>query len=73
MTTKPPPEGKLSLDMPFGEALQRLIGVDPAQVQANIAKSKAAKPPGEVAPSPDDPTNVVSLRSARVRKRAKGR
>lgn len=72
MTKRPPYEDKLHLDMPFGEALERLVGVDPKQVNANIKKSKAAKPPGEKKPPPDDSTNVAKLSDARVRKRKRG-
>jgi len=57
-------EDKMSLDMPFDEALERFIGTDPTEVAANIAKSKAAKPEAErkrPAPKPDQ-TNLVKLR-----------
>ncbi len=57
-------EDKMSLEMPFDEALERFIGTDPKEVQANITKSKAAKPPAErkrPARKPDQ-TGVVKLR-----------
>lgn len=57
-------EDKMSLEMPFGEALERFIGTDPAEVAANVAKSKAAKPEAErkrPTPKPDQ-TNVTRLR-----------
>ena len=69
MTKRPPPEDKLYIDMPFGEALERLVGVDPKQAEANVKKSKTRKPPGGKKPLPDDSTNVTDLRKARVRKR----
>lgn len=57
-------EDKMALDMPFDEALERFIGTDPAEVAANIAKSKSAKPEAErkrPTPKPDQ-TNVTKLR-----------
>jgi hypothetical protein len=63
----------LHIDMPFSEALERLAGVDPKEVQANEKRSKQKKPPGGKKPPPDDPTNVSSLRDARSRKRNRGR
>jgi hypothetical protein len=58
-------EDKLHLDMPFEEALERFVGVDPAEVAANLEKSKAAKPAADrklqKAASPDQ-TNVKRLR-----------
>jgi hypothetical protein len=60
-------EDKMSLEMPFGEALERFIGTDPAEVAANITKSKQAKPEAErkrPASKPDQ-TATVSLRGKR--------
>jgi hypothetical protein len=57
-------EDKMSLNMPFSEALERFIGTDPREVDANVAKSKKAKPEAErkrPAPKPDQ-TNVTKLR-----------
>jgi hypothetical protein len=57
-------DDKMSLDMPFDEALERFAGTDPAEMRANIAKSKAAKPEAErkrPTPKPDQ-TNVRRLR-----------
>jgi len=57
-------DDKMSLDMPFDEALERFIGTDPGETRANIAKSKAAKPEAErkrPTPKPDQ-TNVTRLR-----------
>lgn len=64
-------EGKLFLDIPFGEALERFAETEPKQVAAGIAKSKKAKPSGgKLKPPPDliaQSKNVVKL--ARKRKR----
>jgi hypothetical protein len=38
-------EPKLGLDMPFGEALGRLIQTKPKEVEASILKAKKKKPP----------------------------
>lgn len=73
MTKRKPYEDKLHLDMPMGEALERLIGVDPKEARANIKRAKQKKPPGGKAPPPDDKTNVSDLRAARNRKRNRGR
>jgi hypothetical protein len=64
-------DDKMKLDMPFGEALERFIGVKPEEMHANIAKSKKKKPPGGTkAKRPGKPQhkNVVSLRDRRTRK-----
>jgi hypothetical protein len=62
--TKGPREEKMHLDMPFDEALERFIGTDPAEVAANLEKSKAAKPEADrllqSAHKPDQ-TNVTKL------------
>jgi hypothetical protein len=42
MTGRPPKE-VLVLHMPFGEAMQQFIAVDPKEMHANIAKSKKKK------------------------------
>jgi hypothetical protein len=70
------PEPPFGLDMPFDEALKRFIGADPAEVEANIKRSKKKKPPGGEKKKPsggDDQKNVVSLRAVRMRKRNHGR
>lgn len=57
-------DDKMYLDMDPEEALERFIGVDPAELRANIDKSKAAKPAAErkrPATKPDQ-ANVVKLR-----------
>lgn len=66
--TKRPYEDKMHLDMPFGEALERFVGVKPDELKANIDKSKDAKPPADrklaAAGKPDD-QNVTQLRRKR--------
>jgi len=42
MTSRPPKE-VLDLDMPFGEAMEQFIAVDPKEMHANIARSKKKK------------------------------
>lgn len=70
-------DDKMKLDMPFGEALERFIGVDPKEMQANIKKAKKKKPSGGKKPSKGQDTakaeNVVSLRDTKTRKRNYGR
>jgi|GEM_PF-2159665 len=71
-------DDKMRLDMPFSEALERFVGVDPKEMHANIAKAKKKKPPGgKKRKKPSGETgvaqNVVSLRDRRVRKRNYGR
>lgn len=68
-------DDKMHLDLPFGEALERFVGVDPAEMQANIAKAKKAKPPGGKKALPGDKVqaeNLVSLREKRIQKRNRG-
>ena len=63
--TKGPREEKMHLDMPFDEALERFIGVEPAEVAANLEKSKDAKAEADrvlqSAHKPDQ-TNLTKLR-----------
>lgn len=42
-------EKPLGLDMPFGEALERFIGVDPAELPDNV-KLRQKKPPPKRGP-----------------------
>jgi hypothetical protein len=78
--TKRPYEDKMHLDMPFDEALERFVGTDPAEMRANIEKSKAAKPPAARAEAKatgkPDTQNVTELRGKRkpkdVRKLLRG-
>ena len=79
-------EERLHIDMPFGEALERFIGVDPKEVEANVAKAKKKKPPGgtRVAKRKHGPpggshtktktndSTVANLRDRRTRRRNKG-
>ncbi len=78
MIARPPKEPMLGLDMPYGEALERFVGVDPRQVQDNIVRSKKKKPPGgkkkkRVPPGKKAKTgNVVSLRERHMSLRRRG-
>ena len=54
----------LRLDMPFGEALQRLLQTNPDEVRASMKAWRKARDEA-VAKSP----NVTSLKRARERKR----
>lgn len=67
-------EGRMRLDMPFGEALERFAGTDPREMHANIKRAKKKKPPGGKKPPSDSfsDKNVVSLRDRR-QKRHNGR
>jgi hypothetical protein len=74
MTARIPKE-VLGLEMPFGEAMERFIGVKPKEVEANIARSKAKKPPGGKKKKRSPPgkktktQNVIDLRQRRMRRR----
>ncbi len=75
MTARPPKEVFLGLDMPFGEALERYIGVNPKELEANIAKDKSKKPPGakkKKAPGAKA-KNVISLKERKTALRRRGR
>ena len=78
MTARPPKEPMLGLDMPYGEALERYIGVDPKELHANIARSKKKKPPGGKKKKRAPPGkkvkagNVVSLRERHMSLRRRG-
>ncbi|HEY4264408.1 MAG TPA: hypothetical protein VGM72_03755 [Micropepsaceae bacterium] len=76
MTARPPKE-ELALEMPFAEAMERFAGVIPAEMHANIAKSKKKKPPsGKKKRKPPGGKaknqNVVSLRERKNSLRRKG-
>lgn len=63
-----------TLDMPFEEALSRFIQTKTKEVETNIEKAKKKKPPGEKPGGKrKDSSNVVSLRSGRMRKQNAGR
>jgi hypothetical protein len=71
-------DDKMKLDMPFGEALDRFMRVDPKEMHANIKRAKKKRPPGGKKPPKGPPVaaeaeNVVSLRDRRARKRNYGR
>ena len=72
-----PPKGPLGLEMPFGEALERFIGVKPKELEANIAKEKKKKPPGakKKAKPPGgkvNSQNVLSLKDRKASLRRRG-
>jgi hypothetical protein len=68
------PVSPFKLDMDPDEALERFIGTNPKEVDANIARSKKKKPPGSKKPSGGrQPESVVDLRRRRMRKRDTGR
>lgn len=73
-----PPDPPFGLDMPFDEALRRFIGTDPAELEANVKRSKKKKPPGAkkvkaASGGSSDQQNVVSLRGRRIAKRNNSR
>jgi hypothetical protein len=76
--TARPPKAELGLDMPFSEAMERLIGVDPKQMHANIARATAKKPPsGNKAKRKPlgkkaKPGNVISLKDDKTSRRRRG-
>ena len=69
------PKETMGLDMPFGEALERFIGVDPKELEANIAKDKRKKPTGAKT-KPKAPAtkakNVISLKDRKTSLRRRG-
>ncbi len=77
MTARPPRE-TLGLDMPFGEAMERFIGVDPKEMHANVARSKKKKPPSGKKKKAKPPgakvkaKNVLDLRERRMSLRRRG-
>lgn len=70
-------DDKLHLEVPFGDALERFVRVDPKEMHANIKRAKKKKPPGGKKPKPSGGSaqgeNIVSLRDRRTRKRNYGR
>lgn len=46
MTSDRKTEPPLKLDMGFGEALERFVGVKPKEVAESVERSKTKKPPG---------------------------
>ena len=70
-----PPKEVLGLEMPFGEALERFIGVNPKEMHANIAKDKRKKPPGGKKAKPGGKVkskNVISLKDRKTSLRRRG-
>lgn len=62
----------MRLEMPFSEALERFVGVDPEEMHANIKRAKTKKPLGGKKPrsgSSSSSQNVVSLRDRRQKRR----
>jgi hypothetical protein len=54
----------LHIDMPFDEALERFIGADPVETQANIDKAKRKRSPAAKARQAGD-SKVTELRRRR--------
>lgn len=72
-----PPDPPFGLDMPFDEALKRFVGTDPAELEANVKRSKKKKPPEGKKKAPpggkiEVQKTVVSLRDRRMAKRNYG-
>lgn len=77
MIGRTPKGTDMGLDMPFGEAWERFIGVDPKQMEANIAKDRKKKPPGakkkRKAPGGKVKShNVISLKDRKASRRRRG-
>ncbi len=78
MMGRKPMGEEFGLNMPFSEAMERSIGVDPKQMQANIDKSKKKKPPGGKKKKRSPPgkaaksENVVSLKDRKASLRRRG-
>lgn len=71
MTARPPKEVFFGLDMPFGEALERYISVDPKEMEANIAKTKRKKKKPGGGPGSKSET-VISLKDRKAARRRRG-
>jgi len=69
---------EFGLNMPFSEAMERFIGVDPKQMDANIEKSKKKKPLGSKKKKRSPPSskaqskNVISLKDRKTALRRRG-
>lgn len=78
MNGKPRDENKFTLDMPFGEALERFIAVKPSELEANVAASKKKKPPRAKVKKRKAPggkkksPNVISLKDRKTSLRRRG-
>jgi len=75
MIARPPKEEFFGLDMPFGEAMERYVGVKPTELEANVSKTKKKKAPGAKKAKPGvkmKPDNVVLLKDRKVSFRGRG-
>ena len=68
---------KLHIDMSFGELVERFARVRPAEIEANIKRSKQKKPPRAKAkrktPGGKAKANVLSFRERKTQMRNRGR
>ena len=75
MPRKPMGE-EFGLKMPFGEAMERFVGVDPKEMHANITRSKKKKPPGgrkkKRTPPGKRGKNIISLKDRKASLRRRG-
>ena len=73
MIARPPKDPMMGLDMPFNEAMERFVSVNPRELDANVDRSKKKKPPGAKRKKRKAPgkskDNVVDLRQRRMRRR----
>jgi hypothetical protein len=78
MSARPPKDPTMGLDMPFNEALERYIGVDPKEMAANEIRSKKKKLPGGKKKKRKPPSttakygNVISLKYGKTSHRRRG-
>jgi hypothetical protein len=75
MTARPPKDVFFGLDMPFGEAMERYVGVNPKELDANISKTKKKKPPGGKKAKPGGKVksgNVILLKDRKTALRRRG-
>jgi hypothetical protein len=75
MMARPPKEEFFGLDMPFGEAMERYVGVKPTELEANVSKAKKKKPPGAVKVKPggkSKTTNIISMKDRKTSLRKRG-
>ena len=72
MTARPPKEVFLGLDMPFSEAVERFIGANPKELEANTAKKKRRKKKPGVPPPGSKSETVISLKDRKASRRRRG-
>ena len=78
MMPRKPMGEEMGLDMPFDEAMERFVGVNPREMEANIAKSKTKKPPGGKKRKRAPPgkksksANVISLKDSKTARARRG-